>query len=160
MFWFFWLRGMWDLTSPTRDRTHTHFIGRQSLNYWTTREVPLHSQSHFMAQNGCCCIIHHIYILGGSKKGEEGKKMSCPLKSALFEELFYKFPQWFLLYLFVRTLSGGWLYLKLQGSCVWCMSESPILGTSCTLSLPIWSLLHVWTSALVLSLTFSYLHQS
>jgi len=59
-----------------------------------------------------------------------------------------------------RTLSGGWLYLKLQWSHVWCMSESPILGTSCTLSLPIWFLLHVWTSALVLSLTFSYLHQS
>ena len=61
---------------------------------------PLHSQSHFMAQDGCHCIIHHIYILRGSKKGEEGKKMSCPLKSALFEELFYKSPQWFLLLFF------------------------------------------------------------
>ena len=36
----FWLRGMWDLSSPTRDRTHTPCIGRQSLNHRTTREVP------------------------------------------------------------------------------------------------------------------------
>ena len=30
---------MWDLSSLTRDRTHTPCIGRQSLNHWTTREV-------------------------------------------------------------------------------------------------------------------------
>ena len=34
----FWPRGMWDLSSLTRDRT---WIGRQSFNYWTTRDVPL-----------------------------------------------------------------------------------------------------------------------
>ena len=33
-------RGMWDLSSLTRDRTRTPCIGRQSLNHWTTREVP------------------------------------------------------------------------------------------------------------------------
>ena len=32
-------RGMWDLGSPTRDRTCTPCTGRQSLNHWTTREV-------------------------------------------------------------------------------------------------------------------------
>ena len=32
--------GMWNLNSPTRDFTHTSCIGRQSLNPWTTREVP------------------------------------------------------------------------------------------------------------------------
>ena len=37
----FWPRGMWGLTSLTRDQTHTPFIGRQSLNHWTTREVPV-----------------------------------------------------------------------------------------------------------------------
>ena len=37
---FFWPWGMWDLSSPTRDRTHTPCIGRQSFNHWTTREVP------------------------------------------------------------------------------------------------------------------------
>ena len=36
----FWPQGMWDLSSPTRDRTHTPCIGRQSLNHWTTSEVP------------------------------------------------------------------------------------------------------------------------
>ena len=38
MFWFF---GLWDLSSLTRDQTHTLCIGRQSLNHWTSREVPL-----------------------------------------------------------------------------------------------------------------------
>ena len=32
---------MWDLSSPTRDWTCTHSIGRWSLNHWTIREVPL-----------------------------------------------------------------------------------------------------------------------
>ena len=35
----FWPRGMWDLSSPTRNRTRTPCIGRQSLNRWTVREV-------------------------------------------------------------------------------------------------------------------------
>ena len=33
--------GMWDLNSLTRDQTHDPYIGRQILNYWTTREVPI-----------------------------------------------------------------------------------------------------------------------
>ena len=40
MFRFFWLQGMWDLSSLTRDHTHTPCIGRQSLNPWTTVEGP------------------------------------------------------------------------------------------------------------------------
>ena len=35
----FWLWSMWDLRSPTRDWTRTPYIGRQSLNHWTAREV-------------------------------------------------------------------------------------------------------------------------
>ena len=35
-----WPWSMWNLRSPTRDRTHIPFIGRQSLNYWTAREAP------------------------------------------------------------------------------------------------------------------------
>ena len=31
---------MWDLSSPTRDRTHVPCIGRRILNHWTTRKVP------------------------------------------------------------------------------------------------------------------------
>ena len=37
---FFWPRGMWDLSSPTRDQTHTPCTGRRNLNQCTTREVP------------------------------------------------------------------------------------------------------------------------
>ena len=50
----FWPRGMWDLISPTRDQTHTSCTGRQSLNHWTTREVPraptcfLHPHQHYI----------------------------------------------------------------------------------------------------------------
>ena len=31
---------MWDLSSPTRDRTCNPCIGRRSLKHWTVREVP------------------------------------------------------------------------------------------------------------------------
>ena len=31
-------RGMWDLSSLTKDRTHVLCIRRQILNHWTTRE--------------------------------------------------------------------------------------------------------------------------
>ena len=37
---FFWLQGMWDLGSLSRDRTCTPCVGRQCLNHWTTREIP------------------------------------------------------------------------------------------------------------------------
>ena len=37
----FWPQGLWDLSSLTRDQICTLPIGRQSLNHWTTREVPL-----------------------------------------------------------------------------------------------------------------------
>ena len=34
-----WPRGMWYLSSPTRDQTHTPRVGRQSLSHWTTGDV-------------------------------------------------------------------------------------------------------------------------
>ena len=34
------LRGMWDLSSPTRDRTCALALEAWSLNHWTAREVP------------------------------------------------------------------------------------------------------------------------
>ena len=37
----FWPRSMWVLSSPTRDRTSIPCIGRQSLNHWTARKVPV-----------------------------------------------------------------------------------------------------------------------
>ena len=41
MFCFFWPRGMWDLSSPTRHGTCTLCIGRQCLKQWTSREIPV-----------------------------------------------------------------------------------------------------------------------
>ena len=37
----FWPGSTWDLSSLTRDQTRTPCIGRQSLNHWTTRKVPI-----------------------------------------------------------------------------------------------------------------------
>ena len=39
-------RGMWDLSSPTRDQTHVSYIARQILNHWTTRKVSLETTLH------------------------------------------------------------------------------------------------------------------
>ena len=36
----FWLLRMWNLSSPTRHRTHTCCFGRQNPKCWTAREVP------------------------------------------------------------------------------------------------------------------------
>ena len=36
----YWPRGVWHLSSLTRDWTCTPCIGRQSFNHWTTREAP------------------------------------------------------------------------------------------------------------------------
>ena len=41
----FWLQGMWDLSSWTRDQTHIPCIGSQILNHWATREVPLYASN-------------------------------------------------------------------------------------------------------------------
>ena len=38
---FFRPRGMWDLTSQTKDQTCTLCIGRRSFNHWTARQVPI-----------------------------------------------------------------------------------------------------------------------
>ena len=38
----FWLRGMWDLSSQTKDLTGSPCIGRRSLNHLDRREVPRH----------------------------------------------------------------------------------------------------------------------
>ena len=35
---FFWLKSMWDLSTPIRDQTHTPSTGRRSLNHQTTGE--------------------------------------------------------------------------------------------------------------------------
>ena len=42
MFWILWPRGMWDLSSLTRDCTRSPCFGR-SLNHWTAEEVSDHT---------------------------------------------------------------------------------------------------------------------
>ena len=42
---------MWDLSSPTRDRTRTPCLGRKSVNHWTAREVPWFFVSFFFFFN-------------------------------------------------------------------------------------------------------------
>ena len=37
----FWPQGVWDLSLPTRDQTHTPWAGGLSLHPWTTREILL-----------------------------------------------------------------------------------------------------------------------
>ena len=52
---------MWGFSSLTRDHTHTHYVGRWSLNYRTTREVP-------SSASICCCfegIYQKALFLGG-----------------------------------------------------------------------------------------------
>ena len=44
----FWPRGMWDLSSPTRDQTCTPFIGKWNLNHWTIKEVPISSYFFYL----------------------------------------------------------------------------------------------------------------
>ena len=38
----FWPQSMWDLSSPSKDGTHTDCIEKQNLNCWIAREVSLH----------------------------------------------------------------------------------------------------------------------
>ena len=42
----FWLWGTWDLSSPTRDQTHTPCIGRRSLNHQGSPWIPLDVSYH------------------------------------------------------------------------------------------------------------------
>ena len=63
----FWPRGTWDLSSSTRDRTHTPCIGRWSLNHQTAREVPWGSCISFSANtiaNVLCYPFFFFFPIG------------------------------------------------------------------------------------------------
>ena len=36
----FWPQSTWNLNSPTRDQTHTAWVGRRNRNHWTAQDVP------------------------------------------------------------------------------------------------------------------------
>ena len=57
----FWPGGIWDLSSPTRDRTHTPCIGKRSLNHWIARDVlqSLNLIKHPGAQRDLHCFLFY-----------------------------------------------------------------------------------------------------
>ena len=57
---FFWPRGMYDLSSLTRDWTHTPCIGRWRLNHWSAREV--HKYFSCIHTHTCTHTHTHTYI--------------------------------------------------------------------------------------------------
>ena len=57
-------RGMWNLSSQTRDHTHGPCIGRWTLNHWTTGEVPLLFPFEFLQ---CFPLLKWFYVCGVEK---------------------------------------------------------------------------------------------
>ena len=59
----FWLGSMWNLSSLTRDQTHTLCVERWSLNHWTVGEVPQTFCTHhclcFPSQPGRRALSHY-----------------------------------------------------------------------------------------------------
>ena len=64
-------RGMWDLSSPTRDRTCVPCIGRHILNHWTTSEVP--GDSFLLATGHMYPVINPVIWLTGLRHKGLGK---------------------------------------------------------------------------------------
>ena len=86
----FWPPGMWDLSSPTRDRTRTPCTGRGSLNHWAAREVPTRHILFFLNENSFLLTMRssksHVQIISKSlrKKVVEdtfGGSSPCPPRS-------------------------------------------------------------------------------
>ena len=50
-------RGIWNLSFLLRDRTHIPRIGRQILNHWTTREVPMTTLVQFSSVIQSCLTL-------------------------------------------------------------------------------------------------------
>ena len=82
----FWPPGKWDLSSLTKDQTHSLCLGRQSLNHWSTREIPVISflllflQSHV----GFCHTtrINHSYPFSLSLLSLPPLPLSRPSRSS------------------------------------------------------------------------------
>ena len=56
IFWSVWQWGTWDLSSPTKDWTHTPYFGRQSFNHWATGKIPV---PYFVKFN----LLHRCSVL-------------------------------------------------------------------------------------------------
>ena len=63
-----WLPGMWDLRSLTRDRTHSPWTKRWSLNHWTTREVwdvfwEWNNPDKYIVTSFSLCLLSFLFFL-------------------------------------------------------------------------------------------------
>ena len=86
---------MWSLRSLTRDLTHNHCIGRQSLNHWTAREVPdemlflstiqrkllwfCFSPQRLAVCLDCACVCVCVCMLSCSVVSKSLRSMDCSL---------------------------------------------------------------------------------
>ena len=55
---------MWDLSSLTRNRTHTSCSRRQGLNYWTTRKPPPAPLVLLIREGGFAFLITPPLLVG------------------------------------------------------------------------------------------------
>ena len=74
MFLFFGPEACGNLSSPTRDQTHTPCIGRQSLNHWSAREVPAMAlfDSHFTFSGALVSLSNNdkmFWVISRDSKG-------------------------------------------------------------------------------------------
>ena len=87
---FFWPSGMWDLSSLTSDQTYTPCTGKQSLNCWTTREVPFFfSYFYYVASIWrlylCCNICIPIGIRERKRECGYLRKIKIQSKKSILE---------------------------------------------------------------------------
>ena len=79
-FFFFWLQGMWDLSSPTRDWTYATGIGRWSLNHWTSKEIP---------QPLLLSLLHSVCSPSGIGLSSLSYNLVCPTELSLMMEMLH-----------------------------------------------------------------------
>ena len=85
---------MWDLSSPTRDRTLTPCIGRQSLNHWTAGELQhqlmFHNMLLFGPPDNTLCLIG----LSPFSRWENGCSPGLPPRASETKTLPCCFSSW------------------------------------------------------------------
>ena len=91
----FWPRGLWDPSSPIKIQTSIFFIGRWSLNHWTTREGPgiinfpaVHKKTHQPFPPQTHGLIHPHGLSWHMKNACLFKALSPTKGGTNFENLF------------------------------------------------------------------------
>ena len=73
----FWLQGMWDLRSPTRDRTCTLCTGRWSPKHWAIREVPSNNCLKKKTKTGFSIPLDQCPDSAGKRSRESESRCRC-----------------------------------------------------------------------------------